>query len=377
MKRPLLFLVLLSIFSSSCSNLEIIETPSVVPTIEKTSTATSLTSTATPSNLVDIAETIQILPQEYIENNRVFPSFVSPDGKYIIVGFSNFGYDKESSSAHPTITIMHKSQLIESQFQVNTSPFFYRFLSWSPNSSAFAGVIADVEVSAGSDACCGKEIVIIKVVNGDIKTSVYRWEWFDSPNISWSPDGEKMAIGFPRENKVHIVDRDGNLLQSFNTEKLVLFWANDLLFFVDKGFNPKGLYAFDLSTQVFDSIIDDLNNKSYLLHNNMFNQVFLTEPDARFPSVTSRKYYILDVETKVIKEIKAPDSKDLELTNWVSSPAKDFVALKYKENSLWIFNWHTYEFKYYGQIKDLFGWYKNNDGFLVTTLDGEQKIIKP
>jgi hypothetical protein len=368
--KPILTLSLLActVFYG-CSNLESTRTATVI----------KATTSAPILSLVDTAETVQILPQEYVNELGKYPKLISPNGEKIAIKFPIMEVNKQTFLVFPIISINAKNAATNNKIQLDRTSTLYSFDSWSPDNTAFAGIFYDVKKFNGAETCCGEAIAVTNIVDEKAQTFIYSWNWNEASIISWSNDSSKIGITFPFEHNAMIIDRYGNLIKTLNSGEKIFFWSENLLYFTAKKGGKVELHTLDWNTQKSDLVLDDLNNLYYVAHNDELGQILLTERIRKQNDTLSimNNFYVLDTSSRAIEKIATPNSKETSVFPWVSSLSQDYVALKGEDNSLWIFDWSIHKLKDYGQIKDLFGWFENANGFLITSLNGEQKIIKP
>jgi hypothetical protein len=373
MKKYLPFLLSLCILVSGCSNSK------AIPTAIAASTEIPVTHPASSTNLVESAKETQIIPQEYLSELGKYPNLISLGGKKIALKFPVMEVNKRSSFVLPVLSTNEKMAVNNLEIQLDRAATLYYFDSWSPDSTAFAGIYYDAKKFNGAETCCGEAIAITSIDSGKAQTFTYSWGWNEAAIVSWSTDGSKVSVTFVLEHNTLIIDRHGNLLQTLNAGEKAFFWYGDLLYYTVRKEDKEELHAINLNTQESQLLLSDLGNLYYVAHNKDSSEIFLTER-VRKQSNTDlpiSKFYIFNIEGKSIENIETPNRKEVLVFPWASSPMQDYVAMVGYDGSLWILNWSTHKLKEYGQIKNLLGWYTNIGGFLVTTLDGKQKIIIP
>jgi hypothetical protein len=370
MKQFSLFFFLLCIFFASCRNLETISASTEVPT-----------DIPIKSNLMDSAKEMQVIPQEYVQKIGEYPKLISPDGEKIALKFPVMDVNEQSSFVLPVLSTNEKGAVDNIKIQLDRVSTLYSFDSWSPDSTAFAGIYYDAKKFNGAETCCGEAIAITNIDNGMAQTFIYSWGWNGAAFVSWSGNSSKLSVTFPIEHNTLIIDRYGNLLRTLYTGERAFFWAGNLLYYTARKGDQIELHTLDLDTQKSNLIFANLGGLYYIAHNEKLSEILLTvverisKQSGTFSTVN--RFYILDINNQSIEKIETSNSKEMSVYPWASSPSQDYVAMKGDDGSLWIFDWPTHKFKDYGQIKELFGWYAKIDGFLVSSLDGKQKIIVP
>ena len=382
MKKVFFFLVLLSISSYSCSSTKSIATHTAIPT------ATQIPIPISPAlptkSLVDTRKVVEILPDEYIDQLGDYPFLISPDGRKIALKFPTFDKN-ELGLLSVDILPLHSDEgkkIVE--IQLDRASTYYYMNSWAPDSTGFVGGFFDADKLSGSEFCCGEAVAITNFINGEARTSIYSWDWNSANRILWSNDSSMLSITFfADEYKTLIIDRYGTLIRALEKGENAAFWSRNILYYTIQKEDKVELRSLDFDTQESKLVVNNFGKMYFVGENKKLSQVLLTETISKEDDTYSpiNIFYILDLNTNIIQEIITPNVKIAQANSWASSPSQEFIALKvyvdWKEDRLWIFNWKTYEIKDYGQIRDLFGWYKNTNGFLVTSMDNEQKIIKP
>jgi len=371
-------LILLSIALSGCSSPQPFTTPISFPI---TATKSFITPTTTAISPVDNAEIIEFLPNKYVELLGDYPSLISPNGKEIALELPSLEINEQASTLMPLIPIKNKEFANNLEIQLDRAHTYYYFDSWSPDSTAFVGVFYDADKFSGGDFCCGEAITITNLQEGKAKTSIYSWDWNFATSIRWSNDSSMVSVNFSTDKyPTLVIDRYGKLITTLSTGEKAAFWSRDILYYTIQKEGKVELQSVDFDTHESNLVIDDIGEKHFVAQNEKSNEILLTEVIGDINSATNI-FYILDLDTKTITEITNPNVSTARAWHWASSPSHEFVAIsvyaKWEENNLRIFDWKKHEIMDYGRIKHLYGWYENINGFLVTSLDGKQKIIKP
>lgn len=374
MKRLLIFILVL-IFSSGCGNLSSATTPSVAPTTFASTSTTTL-------SLVDAAKPVQIIPQTYIEDISLQPELISPSGKEIIVDnnlVNGMPYKAQNIFTLPITTIDGEIQARNVKIQLDIPSTIYFVKAWAPDEKAFAAIFYDKEYFNGSETCCGEAIAITDLNDGNAKTFTYHWGWNHTSQLMWSEDSSKLSVDFSGDYTPLVFDKNGELIKTFPQNSSLLFWSENRLFYTEKKNGNVRLFEYNFGSQESNLILDNVTGSKHVSHNNESSQILLTEYVTGHGDKYSKinEFYVIDTNAKSAEKISLPKSTEILSYRWATSVSQDFVALKGMDNSLWIFNWNNHTFNYYGRIKDLLGWFKNTDGFLIYSLDGKQKIIKP
>jgi hypothetical protein len=365
MKNIFLFLILSSLFSSSCSNLDLTAIPTPIP------------------SSVDTGNSVQIIPQVYyMEEIGLHPELLSPSGEEIIVDnnlVNGMPYKAQNFFTLSVTKIDGKTQARNVKIQLDIPSTIYSVKAWAPDEKAFAAIFYDKEYFNGSETCCGEAIAITNLSGEDAKTFTYHWRWNHTSQLMWSEDSSKLSVDFSGDYTPLVFNKNGELIKTLPQNSSPLFWSKDILYFVEKQVEDVQLHAYDFNSQESNLIMNNIMGYRYISYNNQKNQILLTKyiPAQSDTYEQINKFYIIDLKQKSVEEVILPEAKEVWSVRWVASPNQDFVALKGMDKNLWIFNWNTYMFQNYGQIKDLFGWYKNTNGFLVTSVNGEQKILEP
>ena len=329
--------------------------------------------------LVDNAELVQIIPQAYMEHVSRNPALISSSGEKIIIDNNPIMgmYYKEEKLF--SLNLVQKEQVSNLEIQLDTPSTFYSVSAWAPDERAFAAIFIKRESFNGSDNCCGEAIAITDLNDGNSKTFTYHWGWNHTTRLLWSEDSSKVIADFLGDHTPLVFNRNSELIKAFPQDSSPLFWSKDILYLAEKKDEVVQLYSYDFNSQESNLIMDDIIGYSYISHNHQKNQILMTKYESAQIDTYEQinKFYIVDINQKSVEEALLPEAREVWSFHWAISPNQDFVALKGRDNSMWIFNWTTYTFKYYGQIEDLFGWFKNTNGFLVTSLNSEQKIVKP
>lgn len=375
MKQKLLILILISILSFGCSNLRSIRTSST--------DLTTIPSTSTPTlSLVDAAKSVQLFPQTYIEDITSYPKWISPSGEKIIIDndlVNGMHYREKDLFTVSILETGTKPQLNDVEVQLDIPSTIYFIQSWATDEKAFAAIYYDVKYFNGSETCCGEAIAITNLNDENATTFTYHWGWNHTSQLIWSEDSSKVSVDFLGDHTPLVFNRNGELIKTFPQSSSPLFWSKDILYLIEKKDEVIQLNTYDFNSQESNLIMDDIIGYRYISHNRQKNQILVTKyVSAQIDTYEQiNKFYVVDINQKSVEEVFLPETREVWSFHSAVSPKQDFVALKGKDKSMWIFNWNTYTFKYYGQIEDLFGWYKNTDGFLVTSLNNEQKIVKP
>jgi hypothetical protein len=372
-KYILLFLILSSILVFSCSNSE--SAPIVTASLEAIQVPVAII-TPTALSRVEQSETVEILPKEHIDQLGLYPFLISPDGKKIALDIPFFHINEQASLLIHLYPLISNESVNIIEVQLDRASTYYYVDSWSPDSTAFAGGFYDASLYSGGEWCCGEGIAITDVTNGKAQTSIYSWNWNYANRISWSDDSSMLSIDFYTDKyDTVIVDRQGALVKTLNKGEKTAFWLGNILYFTAKKDDKIELRSWDFDTQESNLISDDFGYKSFIAKHKETNEVLLKDDHA------NPKFYILDLNKKSSSKIASPNPEITWAYPTMSSPSEEYVALRvtmeWEENSLWIYDWTMHEFEEYGRINDLFGWYENIDGFLVTSLEGNQKIIRP
>jgi hypothetical protein len=384
MKQVFIFLILLSAISSSCNTPKFNTTPTDIPTVTTKPTDTFTPTTVT--SLVDTAETVKLLPEEYINELGIRFHLISPDGEKIALKFpvQEQEINEQALTFVPVMSITNKELVNNYEIQLDRTHTYYYFDTWSPDSTAFVGSFFNADKLSGSELCCGEGIAITNIIDRKAQTSIYSWDWNYANRILWSNDSSMLSVTFfPDEYTTLIIDRYGELMKTLSAGEKAAFWSKNILYYTTKNGNQTELRALDFDTQETISILDDFRNIYYIAQNEKLGEVLLAETINQENNIYSatKNFYILDINSKTIKQIDTPSPNIIWAYPSTSSLSQEYVALSvsstWEESYLWLFDWKTYGFKEYGRIKDLFGWYENIDGFLITSLDGKQRIIKP
>lgn len=382
MKRIVFFLILSSMISSSCNQPIFVATPSTISTT--TETPTSIPVMESEISSVAAAKIVEILPEEYVELLGQYPLLISPDGEKVALKFPVFEINEQTWLSVPMISLTSTSKADSLDIQLDRTHTYYYFYSWAPDSTGFVGGFYDADKFSGGDYCCGEAIAITNLIEGEAKTSIYSWKWNYANRILWSDDSSMLSVTFFNdEYNTLIIDRHGKLIRTLNTGEKAAFWSKNILYYTTQSVGKVELRSLDLNTQESRLIIDDFGKFYYVAQNEKLNEILLTEVKSKEGNGYWAKnfFYALDLNTGTIKEIITPNTSMNRINAWRPSPSQDYVALNntvYQEKDrLWILDWKTYEIKDYGEIEHLFGWYENIDGFLITSLDGKQRIIKP
>lgn len=344
-----------------------------------------LTSTRTPIifptptvNAVDAAKPVQFFPQGYPED-IISRSLISPSGERIILdtNYNNgMPYKTQTSFTLPIFSTGSDPQMRNVEIHLDIPSTFYFVTDWAPNEKAFAATFYDYKYFNGSETCCGEAIAITNLEGERAETYTYHWGWNHSSKLAWSEDSSMLSVSFSGDHTPLIFNKSGELVKTFPQTTAPLFWLKNRLYFTEKKDDKTELRWYDFDTQTSNLIADDVKGTTYVSHSNVEGQILFTEyiPTEGDGFSMENKFY---VTTFMSGASKGPLPINLLSYRWTTSPAQDFVAFQGTDGSLWILTWSTWKLQYYGQIKDLLGWYKNTDGFLVTSLDGQQKIIKP
>ena len=271
------------------------------------------------------------------------------------------------------------TQVENIEIQLDIPFTFYYVTDWAPDEKSFAAIFYDHNYFNGSETCCGEAIAITSLDGEKAETHIYHWGWNHSSQLTWSEDSSMLSVSFSGDHTPLIFTKSGELIETFPQTTNPLFWSGNDLYITEHKGEKLQLRLYDFDSQRSNLIFDDVKGTRYVSYNSIRNQILLTEytPTQGSRFTKPNRFHIIDMNTVTTREISLPQSNEMLSYHWSTSPSQDFVAFQGIGGSLWMFNWNTYSFEYYGQIKDLFGWYENTDGFLVTSLDGQQKIIKP
>ena len=376
MKHTSLLAISLLFILSACSSLQPI--PTFTPTIVSlpTSVHTPTIPPVPTISTVDAATSVQFFPQVYTED-IISHSLISPSGEKIILDHSyvnGMPYKEKSSFTLPIFGTGNDPQVRNVEIQLDIPSTFYYVKAWAPDEKAFAAIFYDYKYFNGSETCCGEAIAITNLEGEKAETYTYHWGWNHSSQLTWSEDSSMLSVNFSGDYTPLIFNKSGELVKTFPQTTTPLFWSKNNLYFTEKKDDKIQLRWYDFDTQTSNLIADDVKGATYVSHNNMQGQILFTEYTPTGGFSAENKFYVTTFSSGFSKGLLPIN---LLTYRWTTSPTQDFVAFQGRDGSLWILTWGTWKFQYYGQIKNLFGWYKNTDGFLVTSLDGKQKIIKP
>jgi hypothetical protein len=372
----LLFLVL----SLGCGNKEVDNAMPTTATPENSSVIPTFTPRS--ASKVDSAETVDILPLEYIEKLATFPYLIAPDGQKFLIDTQAFDSIEQPPSLVSIFSINTKEITTFEIPRDRTSTIYYPN-SWAPDSTAFAGVFFDSTKWNGADWCCGAGVAITDISSGKVETSIYSWDWNHGTKALWSDDSSMLCIPFlTGMYSALVLSRDGELLKTLEEGQYPQFWLGTKLYFTTRQDNRIELRNWDPETEKSNLIVDDLDGKYFVAKNAGLNQtLWAMSVGNNEGQQNSTAFYVLDLNLKTFRQVVAANPEINKAYSGVSSPSQEYVAFEIskesQENSLWVFDWKSHELNNYGQISDLLGWYENMDGFLVTSIEGEQKIVKP
>lgn len=368
MKRLITLSILVLIYSSSCISVPVIITQTAIPTKK---TIPSHTSTPTRF-LVDSAEVVELLPQEYVDELYIRSNLIAPDGEKISLKFPREIINEEPLTQIQLFSTENKKIMNDFEIILDRAPTFYYFDSWSPDSMSFVGGYYNIDRYSGSELCCGEAIAITNLSKNMPQTFLYSWEWIEGTHINWSSDSSKLSLSFPHQNKILIVDSFGNLLETINQKGNVVFWSKNNLYFTSTSDGKTKLQELNLDTRKTDILLEISGYIYYIAHNEKLGQIILSKTTY---GKGFNEIIILDIETKTIKNVTFQNIDFSSINKKAFN--QEYIALHYENGDLWVFFWDTQETKYYGQVKYLFDWYEKINGFLIVSLDNQQKVIRP
>jgi len=382
MKRIIPILILFSILFSACGSSQVV--PS---TIKPSSTNTSVPTLSEPTptlTLVDSAENWETikpletdLPNDVtIYNGRTIGQWydgrtISPDGQWIVTNYDSI----PPTNSNKIISISNPEKAIDFTYSIpSPTPQAYTFDSWSPDSTGFVGIYYGPTTS-GLDYCCGQAIEISNFSNGKSQSYIYTWGWYEKPDIYWSWDSSKIGLAF-RDKGFWILDRQANLIKRIPLNDISsLIWSKNSIYATTYTQTAQHHYKYILYKVNFD------NNSAEQLYG-FDGNVDLIGYDENLDqllilitvSYPLKKLLLFDlIKNETVKEIDLLS----EIYNLITSSSLQHIAISTMDGSLWIFDFTKQSLKYYGKIANLLGWFSNINGFLVTTKNGDFKIIKP
>lgn len=332
------------------------------------------TMTATP-NAKDQAW-LEALAKIWIGSRNSCDSCVSPDGKWYISGTEPL---KIIQIEHPELVL--ESQLPRGEYAV------VDFFSWSPDGKIMTFRKQGIRTS------CDDNKIFFYFIGDDNQLTQKEFTLSEDlfvhcPKITWSPDGQMMAIADIEENKILIMNRDLNILFEIPDISLNLpfHWTDTGLFLGPTIIDPNTLKE---QTEIRLYHIQMGQPLSYqgILRVPINKYVIDISPDDRFVLVVTYKQdirflQVIEVDKnnlrgKVVEEFEVPDPIR-KINRSVSGGTVMLQGFHTPSLITSRFDWDTFQLEELDSIQGyiLYGWKTNLNGFLFYTMDDQLQIVR-